>query len=149
MAAAPPSRACSFLLLWLSTMQLVRFPTPDLMLHQQPVTQPDLAPTPPRDTARFYLISRLSAATPFLFIRLTAALVQKPMRSHTSILTSSPLPTPVYHPECFLFISFGTIYLCDAFWTAPMTGTDSKVSDPRSCTLDKVSSLPIGRNPYP
>jgi len=26
-------------------------------------------------------------------------------------------------------VRFGTIYLCGAFWKAPMTGTDSKVSN--------------------
>ena len=41
-------------------------------------------------------------------------------------------------------VRFGTIYLCGAFWNAPMTGTDSKVSITSyrlMCALDTSSFL--------
>ena len=73
---------------------------------------------------------------------MTAALVQKPIHTLTSFPTSKfSTPTPVYYPNCFLFISFGTIYLCDVFWEAPTQGANSKVSNSCSCMLDKNSSL--------
>ena len=79
-------------------------------------------------------------------------LVRNPTRMRMSILTS----------ELFLFFSliailidflvrFGKIYLCGAFWNAPMTGTDSKVNH-YHLNINVYELIPVaftGRNSRP
>jgi hypothetical protein len=139
MAALPPSRARFFLLLQpLRSTQLVRFPMPVLTLHRHLVTQLGSAPTHRHDTTRLSLITRLSAAPHFLPIISIVVLVQTPVRTHMSILTSKFIfSTLVIALIGFPFLSFGHIYLCGAFWDAPMTGTDSKASASCSPKLNK------------
>lgn len=89
MVAPPLSRVYSYLLLQpLRTTPREHIPMQALTLRRQVVTQLGLATTQLHDTTQLSIITLLLAVTPFLPINLIVRLVQKRIRTHTSIPTS-------------------------------------------------------------
>ena len=100
-------------------------PIPVLTHRRRPVTPRGLEPTHQLVTASWYPTSRVS---------LKMISPYSHMIVHVKILVSMLMCTRMSksdtgEPEIGTYgvPSFGTIYLCGAFWQAPNTGTDSKV----------------------